>query len=384
MKKLRQFFMWILLLNKRLFKKPGFLVILVMIPLLVLAVDLIGDEDSGALTVALSIEDSDDPLATEIVKSLTDSSRLIRFIECNDPDDAKELVENGTSDAAWIFHEDLEKKIDKFTKNIHQRNAFVTVIQREETILLQLSREKLYAALYPHTAFSLYKNYIIYDIPEIGELSEDQFRNYYDTIDAEGEDLFKFSYADPNESTEDAENMSYLLAPMRGLLSVLVILGGFAVAMFYMQDENAGKFDWIPQHRRPMFAVIYNMTAIADIALAALLAILLSGLSVSIAREILLMLIYTVLSTGFCIAIKQICGSIHRLGAIIPVMIVAMVALCPVFFNTTGLLRNFSYLLPPFYYLNAVHNTNFIPPMLIYTFAIYAFNFVFYKIKTHP
>ncbi len=379
MKNIQTILLRIHILNKRLLKKPAFLIILLLVPSLVFGVALFDKEDSGALTIALTAEDPDDPIAAEITSSLDGSSKLIRFVMCSNAEEAYSLVKNGTVDSAWIFHESLEEKIDKFTGQIHNRNAFVTVIQREETVLLQLSREKLYAALYPYEAFSVYKNYLIDELSEIPTLSVEDYHAYYDAINAPGGDLFEFSYADPTESTEDAQNMSYLLAPMRGLLSVLIILGGLAASMFYMQDAALGKFDWIPEHSRPLFAAIYHFIAIFDVVVVSLIAILVSGISVSLHREILLLVLYVILSTGFCLVVMQLCKNLHTLGAVIPVLIVLMIALCPVFFNVNAL-RAISYFLPPFYYLNAVHNVNFIPPMLVCTLAVYTFFYLCYRL----
>ncbi len=381
MEKIKRILTWALLLNKRLFKKPGFLVILLLIPALVFGVNLMAQEDSGAVTVALAMEDPEDPLANEIVDSMIGSSRLLRFISCQSPQEARSMVAGGKADTAWIFGEDLQESIDRFAGNIHRRNAFVTVVQREETVLLQLAREKLYAAVYPHCSYALYRNYLDENVPELPALTPEQLRKYYDAIQAEGADLFEFSYADPEESTEDAETVSYLLAPMRGLLSVMVLLGGFAVALFYMQDEAAGKFDWIPEHKRFWFAAGYHLIAVVNVAAAALMAILLSGLSVSLGREILLMALYALMTTGFAMVVRQLTGKAGYLGALIPVLTVAAIALCPVFFNFSSL-RMASMLLPPYYYLNCVHNVGFMLWMLGYTAVLYLVSGLLHKLKT--
>lgn len=380
MERMKSFFVRIFILNKRLFKKPLFLAVLLLVPTLVFAVSIVDKSEGGALSVAIAAQDSGDELASYVMAELQNSSRLVSFTVCDTPDEAYELVKSGEVDSAWIFHADLENKIDKFTQSMHNKNAVVTVVQREDTVLLHLSREKLYAALYPHEAYMLYKNYVASELPEIYGQVGQGLREYYDRIDAPGEDLFQFSYLDPNESTADAENMSYLLAPMRGLLSVLIILGGLAAAMFYMQDEAEGKFFRIPISRRYALAVVYHFIAVLDIAVAALVAILVSGIAVSLLREVVLMLIYAVLSTAFCVAVGLVCGRASRLGALIPAIIIAMIAVCPVFFNTMGA-SMLLYLLPPFYYLNAVHSVGFILPMLIYTAILLLIGFAVYKIR---
>ena len=185
---------WIL--NKRLFKKPSFVMILLLIPLLVVAMQIVSArEDSGLLTVALAAQDGEDERAREIIARLTDSGQLVRFVTCDSPAHAGTLVEEGRADAAWIFADDLAENMDKFTQHIHPRNAFVVMIQREETALMRLSHEKLNAALYPYLSRDLYQNYTYRHIVPPDTLTPAQLEAYYAAVGAEGEDLFSLVHA---------------------------------------------------------------------------------------------------------------------------------------------------------------------------------------------
>ena len=53
-------------------------------------------------------------------------------------------------------------------------------------------------------------------------------------------------------------------------------------------------------------------------------------------------------------------------GVMIPLLIVAMLLVCPVFFDL-GALRMVQFLLPPTYYINGVYNTRYILYMAVYT-----------------
>lgn len=55
----------------------------------------------------------------------------------------------------------------------------------------------------------------------------------------------------------------------------------------------------------------------------------------------------------FCGICRRVCGSALKLGASIPILMLGMFALCPVFF-TVNKLKVLQYLLPPYYYLNGV------------------------------
>ena len=157
MKKIKDILRCYLILTKRLFYKKSFVAILLFIPILVGAMGIVaGNGDSGVVTIALAMENREDRIASEIVEDLMSDGGLMRFVLCDTPEAANLSVSTGEADAAWIFADGLEKKIEKFVNHTHQNNAFVTVVQREESIFLRLSHEKLNSTLYPYIAFALF------------------------------------------------------------------------------------------------------------------------------------------------------------------------------------------------------------------------------------
>ena len=367
-----------LILTKRLLRKPGFVAILIMVPLLVAAMGIVSkSSDSGIVTVALAMQDADDATACAVVDDLTKNNRLINFVLCDTPTEAHALVEQGDVDAAWIFPADMSRKIQKFIAHPHHNNAFVAVVQREDSVMLRLSHEKLNAALYPHLSQATYKNYVVANLT-LNELDDAQLDESYTAVNADGADVFRLVYAASEQVANDAET-SYLLAPLRGLLAIMITLGGFAVAMFYMQDEARGTFDRLPLNRRFVFSLSYHASAVVCVALAALLALFITGLSVSFIREIAAMVLYCVITVGFCVGLRLICRDIRLLGALMPAMAVAMIVVCPVFLNIPIPLAG--YLLTPYYYLNAVYDASWLLYMLIYAVVIYAFDYALFRIR---
>ena len=107
MEQLRKAWIWFCMLTKRLYKKPSFLLILLMIPLLVFAYGRVAQEESGILTVALVQSDPADPLSGEIIDGLVQSSPLIRYKVVDSVEQAHEQVRMGAADSAWIFPADM-------------------------------------------------------------------------------------------------------------------------------------------------------------------------------------------------------------------------------------------------------------------------------------
>lgn len=370
-----------LILNKRLFKKASFVVILLLIPLLVAAMGIASaGEDIGLFTVALAAKDREDKLTQEVISSLTDGTQIFRFIVCDSPDTASDLVENGKADAAWIFAEDLESRIDDFVNHMHRRNAFVVIIQREDNPLLRLTHEKLNAALYPHLSQSLYRNYMYNNILTLNDLTPQQLEEYYNAVGSEGDDIFDFVYSNGSDKS-DSENTSFLLSPLRGLMAITMTLGGFAIAMFYTQDELRGTFDRLPIGKRFALSVAYHSTAVINMAVAVLIALFLTGMATSVWRELASMTMYCIITVGFCMALRLICRDNRLLGAVIPLITVVMIVLCPIFFNISAV-PIVPYLLPPYYYLNSIYNLKFFGYMALYAIAVYTFDYVIYRIRS--
>ncbi|MBQ9747995.1 MAG: hypothetical protein IJV98_04345 [Clostridia bacterium] len=366
------------LLCKRLFKKPGFLMILLLVPLLVLALHTVNTrEESGMMTVALAMQDPEDEIAREIVDSLLEDASLIRFTVCERATDATALVENGTADAAWLFPENMKARIAAFTGGLHRRYAVVTVIERESNVLMLLSHEVLSSALYPYCSRALYRDFVSDNVIVTGTLSEEELDRYYEAIDAEGEDLFRFVTADGEQVKNGG---GYLLAPIRGLLAILTVLGGLATALFYTQDMSEGRFHWMRPSMRLPFEAAYHMTAVGSMAVAMLVALSVTGLTVSALREIVCLLLFVLMTTGFVMAVRLLLKEIRAIGAAIPVIVIAMTALCPVFFDL-NLLPAVRALFPPFYYLSALYRADMIPYMLIYTVAVFILDALLYRLR---
>ena len=192
-----------LLINKRLLKKPGFIAFLCLIPLLAGAASHMARLDSGVLTIALACEDPDDATANDIIESL-EESQMLRFVRCEQAEKAKELVYGGRADAAWIFHADMKAAVDRYVRNRVSSSAAVTVIEREESAALALAREKLCSALYPYASYSLY----LLCLEELGadtdSLGEKQLREYYAGSDVEA-DMFEVVYPDGERLSADGD-----------------------------------------------------------------------------------------------------------------------------------------------------------------------------------
>lgn len=371
----KKLLLWLWMLTKRLYKKPTFLVILLLIPVLVLSYNASAQKDSGVITIALYAEE--DPLAAEIMDKLEEESQLIQYKRCDSRAEAKLLVQTGKVDAAWILSDNLQAHIDTFVKSPDSTNAFLSVIQREENVAMMLSREKLSGTIYIYLARSFYVDYVRKTFPDLAHLSDDELLAYYDGVDMT-DNLFAYD-EDTIAATQD---VNYLTAPIRGLLAVIVVLGSMATAMYFIRDMKNGTFQWLPQRLAPLPELGCQLVSAWNICFVALLTLILCRLAKNLLLELLILLLYGLCCGAFAMLLRRLLPSIPAIGTLIPLLIVAMLIICPVFFDL-GKLRLVQLLFPPTYYVNAAYNPLYILYMVVHTLLCGLLYLLIGKIRKH-
>ncbi len=361
MRRIQRMLLRFWLLSKRLYKKPAFLVILLLIPLLTVGYSAAAQEESGMLTIALAAEDAQDALSADLLREIEQSSELIRFCICQTPEQAKQLVNSGKADSAWIFPKAMAQRVARFVAT--REEAVVTVYQREDNLTLRLAREKLSAAVFQCCARELYRGYVREAAPELSNLSDGEILCFYDRAYESGT-LFQFSDIDAGNA--DILQQDYLLLPVRGLLAAVLALCALASAMFYLHDVGIGTFAALPVQKLPAAEFVCGMAACGNVGAATLVSVALAGLGVGFFREVCAMLGCCVCAVTFAMLVRRLCGSLRVLGAALPLLLAAMIAVCPVFF-TLGAARYLQYLFPPTYYVLAIQNPKYLAALALYS-----------------
>lgn len=357
---MKKLLIWFWLLTKRLYKKPTFLAMLVLIPLLCFGYQGMTQGDSGIVTILLT-QEAPDPISDAIIAELQESDKLFRYKRCDTPEEAALLVQTGKADAAWIFPSDMASHLDAFLENPNSHEPFIKVFQQEKDISLMLTRERLCGVLYSHLSQRFYLQYVRQEFPELENLTDEDLMAYYDKIEMVNE-LFVYENVNNQQITE----VHYLVAPVRGLLAVVIVLCGLATALYYIKDNSHGTFDWIPERQRLIPEFGCQVVAVLNTGIAVLLALSLAKLAGPFWLELPALLLYTLCTAAFCMLLRSLCRQVKILGALIPPLIVGMLLLCPVFFDLPSM-RIWQYLLPPTYYINAVYNPIYLLYMAAYT-----------------
>lgn len=381
MKTIIVFLKWCYMLTKRLYKKPGYVFLLLLIPVVVGIYSVTAQEDSGIMTIVVAQEDENDSFSAELVDSFIDSSPIILFVKADSCEKAVELVSMQKADAAWIFPADIEQRLHGFLQSENGSEALVRVVVRENTIPIMLANEKLSGTMFQYCARMYYLQYLRQNAEYLSEVTDEEILSYYDSA-VIGEQLF--SYYNINGVEQKTEDMSanYLLTPVRGILGVLIVLCGMGTALFYMEDDAAGVFSWLHIKRKPFVEFGYQLISAMNISFVALVSLAVSGLAESLIIEIPAMLLFCICSASFGQLLRTLFGNQKILAIFLPLLVVVMIAVCPVFYDLAAL-RYLQLLFPPTYFVNTLYNPDYALFMLLYICLCHLICGIARKIRNH-
>ena len=351
------------LLQKRLFKKYSFLIMLCLAPLLAAGVNGFAKEESGIATIALCVPEND-LAAGEVADRLLAGKGVFRYLTCAEEGEARALVESGEADAAWIFSEDMEEDLQKLAEKRRIR-PLVTVLERQDSVSLTLGREILSGAIYPAFSYAVYESYVRKDLG-LEEISEERLRQTYESVAVEGS-LFQMVY--PDGTTGEKEDFTYVQAPLRGILAVWFTFVGLSAALCFMQDESRGVYGRVPVAKRLFTSYGACAVFLLDAGVVLLLSCKLAGVFTDWRREVASCAVFACCVIAFVNLLRLLCRTPQRLGLLLLPLGAVMLALCPVFLNLQYF-RAGKMLLPPWYYLQSIHNTRYLYAMAVYTLLL--------------
>ncbi len=354
---MRRAFMLMIMLNKRLWRKPSFLVILCIVPILVAGMSLAAQGESGIMRIALCVQNPEDAVSSQILARLTRKDSVLRYLMCDTEEEAREMVADAQADAAWIFPENLEERLRERIAG-GSREPAVTVVEREDSVALIFTREILSKAMYPYISYKAYEEFVRNDLGL--EIDDRELREAYEATLIE-ESFFQMEYPDG----QAGEDNSYLLAPIRGMLAVWLVLCGFAASMYYIQDEGKGVYSRVPVRRRLWAAFGVHWVLLSNAAIVLLLSCRVAGVFTSWHREVLSLFLFMCCIVAFCNLLRLLCRTPEYLGSCFPILLLGMLILCPVFIRIRQLAA-VRVLLPPNYYLRSVHGDSYLYKMAVY------------------
>lgn len=350
---------WILLFQKRILKKPMFQITILLIPILLFLLFTFNKSSDSLVRVALI--SGNDEYSQNFVKDLLDSSNhVISYYQCYDEGQMRKDVLTGKAECGYIMPDDMPRKIAQFSSK--KKQGIITAIVKKESISTKIVNEIIYGRLFSERAYPVLKDFINEKQPDRLTPAEDE--KMYDAFSKYLIEplMFSFEYADGSKNdllNNDDSSHNYYMLPVRGILSVLILVSSMSGVLMLSNDDRKNTWGFIRLSKRPAFNYFYIFMSILPIAICSLAAIFITGISTNVLNEIRLMVLYTLLLTGFSSLLKALIKNIYVLCSLIPVTVLLSLIICPVFIDIGSIVPQARFVrlfLPTNYYLDSIYS----------------------------
>ena len=350
---------WILLFQKRILKKPMFQITILLIPILLFLLFTFNKSSDSLVRVALI--SGNDEYSQNFVKDLLDSSNhVISYYQCYDEIQMRKDVLTGKAECSYNIPEYMHQKIAQFSSK--KKQGIITAIVKKESISTKIVNEIIYGRLFSERAYPVLKDFINEKQPDRLTSAEDE--KMYDTFSKYLIEplMFSFEYADGSKNdllNNDDSSHNYYMLPVRGILSVLILVSSMSGVLMLSNDDRKNTWGFIRLSKRPAFNYFYIFMSILPIAICSLAAIFITGISTNVLNEIRLMVLYTLLLTGFSSLLKALIKNIYVLCSLIPVTVLLSLIICPVFIDIGSIVPQSRFVrlfLPTNYYLDSIYS----------------------------
>ena len=352
--------MWLLLMTKRLMKKPSFVIILVLLPVILVGYRFIISQDDGTLRACIYVPKGSDDYAKRVAEQLVNYDCAARFYMTDSEENLYSDVIAGRAEVGYIFPKDMRERFVS-----RKWDGAVTMVVSDTSQYAPFVNEFVTVAVYS----GIMEDYIAdYLVTRSGlELTDEEIRPIIKENLAKQDEagsLFTISYQDYYTNTEvsyeEVMEENYLTKPIRGTVALFVLLAGLAGLVFWFQDNAEGRFKVMSYEKRPVinYGSLFLPTLLASIV--GFVCILIAGLAGNIFKEIFVMFLYVIFVTGVCEILRVIVPSVNAICAAIPIIAVASYLCCPIILDLKKILPVVTYLrkiLPPDYYLETFNAT---------------------------
>ncbi len=345
----RRVIIWTRKYIKRFLSRKLFLVFLIILPLGTFFFSYFVRRDSASVKVGIVME-SDTPFLKELRDSFVGQRDVLQFDMLRSQEEIKEKIREGALACGYFFPKDMKEKYDS-----RQYSGVVKQYYREGDSFHALAGEIVMARIFRQYGKNMLEDYVrnsgMFYTERISDKEIEQ--KYRENMEIQN--TFSLSV---NRNSRVKKNWGdYLVAPIRGIVSLLIMMAGFCGVSLFLEDCRKE----IPAAVRGSISRRLSLISIAVpvliLSVAALFSEALCGVGYLTIKEIAYMFVYDIMIVLFCNVLSglNVKESILWMGALVYVCASAM--LTPVFVNLTVFLpgvKILSYLCLPYYYLNTV------------------------------
>lgn len=349
------------LLTKRLAKRPLYLAILLLMPIMTLLLSRSQGGESVGIKAYLYTEQEDMDFVQELLEA---EPRIITFAMAESEEALKQAVLTKEADCGYVFPADFS---DRLAADDWKRS--VRLYCGEDVMIPMLVNEVVYTAVfraYSENTFMDYAKTVFAEAAGGGLEAQKQAGELLNLYLTNGS-TFSFSYHGTmpqagqlsNESEEmlpgeqQEANLMENVVPVRGMLALFMMLCACCGLVDYKRDREAGRLIWT-RHRFMIQLMMILLPTIAA-AVISLLCMFASGVWNGFIIEITNVMIYICLLAVYTVVWGILFRSEHAVVASVPFLLLATILFCPIFWNLKSVLPIFQVmekLFPVSWYLN--------------------------------
>ncbi len=350
------------MLIKQYIRKPEYLLLLLSLPILTILISHVSKaEEQPILAVCYIPSVSEETLndmtydsytpchvdtaLTLLAHRLQRYDGLYTFRLCASEQEVYNAVAASRAECGYIFSEDLYRELlDGNLKDL------ITTVASPSTTMLPVINETVYSLVFEDLSLLSLEQYLAGDSAvstKYGVLYDDAMIEELYHRYMLGDSTFRFEY-DGSPKDYRLTASAVLLSPIRGLLSVLMLLSALTGAISYYRLAENPVFDtWKVRIGCIVIPVLCTVPVM-------LLCIYFAGLGVGIGREILFLLLYAAACVIETLLLTLFIKKRVIFTSLLPLLILACLVFTPVFIDLSVFLpalKPLSYLFLPYYYL---------------------------------
>ena len=374
---------------KRLLKKPSFVLILLLMPLIVFAFRMILKQDSQTIDIALYTYDKS-PEIRESIEELKNRKSTIGFYEAESEQEVREAVLTNRAECGFVFKKGYYN--DLLAGDVEDK---VTLYKNTKTTLDDLSKEIIFSEIFRRIGRVKVVNFLrdknFYEDNGLNdgqkEIEEYLLAQYDSYINDGG--AFKVVYAGNGEERETTieealNDNSYLMRPVRGVLAMFMMMAALSGAVFRAIDEKQGVYKTLGYTERPWINILTVFIPALLSGIAALVCLYIGGIArgmengnavTGFFKELGGVFVYILLLTGLANLLRSLIANEALLCSLLPMLTVVSLLGCNIFFNAATKVKGVEelrYLLPPDYYLEKTGSAGGVLLMLVITVVLLA------------
>lgn len=252
----RQYFIWIGLLVKRLFKQPVYIGLLALIPILGYAVGIMEQGEQSGAAVAVCVEDG---VWSEVIKDelySLEKQSVLRFEFCDDEINVERSVMKSKSDCGFVIAEDIAERVMKrdWAKSI-------TVYETSASSITGMAKERVSGIIFKLYSEQSYEDYMkaCAEGVTVGSIHEGELE-ISDEISQEIVDFatqayerhlvddstFGFQYVNGDQISQYTPDTDVIsdtnVFPIKGVFAVVIFISGMCGMLEYDTDRREKRF----------------------------------------------------------------------------------------------------------------------------------------------